>query len=89
MAKRGNWNIMIVTIDELRTLLREGTVNFEYTKRDGTERFARGTLKVDHIPEGMRPLDGSTYKANNLRYFDLDKSAWRSISGDTKDVKVL
>jgi hypothetical protein len=24
-----------------------------------------------------------------LRYFDLDKSAWRSISGDTKDVKVL
>lgn len=80
---------MRTTVDELKTLLREGTVNFQYTKRDGTERVARGTLKVDYIPEGMRPLDGSTYKANNLRYFDLDKSAWRSISGDTKDVKVL
>ena len=82
-------NIIILTVDELRTILREGTVNFQYTKRDGTERFACGTLKPEYIPEEMKPSDNSTYKANNLRYFDLDKNEWRSISGDTKDVKVF
>jgi len=80
---------MKVTIDKLKDLLREGKVNFEYTKVDGTVRKAEGTLKMDFIPETMRPTDGSTYKANNLRYFDVDKNEWRSISGSTTEVEVL
>jgi hypothetical protein len=80
---------MKVTVDKLKDLLREGKVNFEYTKVDGTVRNANGTLKIDFIPDTMRPTDSSTFKANNLRYFDIDKNEWRSVSGSTTEVNVL
>lgn len=80
---------MKVTIDKLKDLLREGKVNFEYTKTDGTVRNANGTLKMDFIPDTMRPTDSSTYKFTNLRYFDIDKNEWRSVSGSTTEVEVL
>ncbi len=31
-----------------------GEFKFEYTKKDGTVREARGTTKVELIPEGLR-----------------------------------
>jgi len=81
--------LLTLTIDELKLLLRKKEMNFEYEKLDGTLRKARGTLKSELIPENMQPKDSSTYQATNLRYFDLDKNAWRSISNEVKKVKVL
>ena len=76
------------TTENLKTLLREGKVHFEYTKSNGEIRQANGTLKGDLIP------DKFTEKTNliaftNLRYFDLDKQSWRSISKDTTEVEIL
>ena len=78
-----------VNTDELREMLRMGKVHFEFTKRDGSIREVLGTLNSDYIPENMRPIDSSTRKITTIRFFDMEKNEWRSISGDTKEVTVL
>ena len=83
-----------LTHDELRQYLRESQVFFEYKKVDGTLRQAWGTLKPDLIPSDQTPKDSSTgvtkeNKSTNLRYFDIDKNAWRSVSGDTSLIFTL
>lgn len=37
--------------EELKTALKNGVVVFEYTKKDGTKRIARGTLNENLLPE--------------------------------------
>lgn len=84
-----------VKTKKFKKILEKGKVHFVYTKKDGTLREATGTLKYEFIPEDMWPkMDFSEVKDPpkdpiNLRYFDLDKNAWRSISSDTREVKVL
>ena len=77
-----------VKTKRFRKMLENGTVHFQYTKKDGTIREASGTRKIELIPENMQPKE-STEKYVNLRYFDLNKNDWRSISGNIKEVKVL
>jgi len=80
----------VIKTEELKEMLKAGKVHFEFTKRDGTLREAFGTLNMNYIPENMRPSDSSTNRnITTLRYFDLDKNEWRSVSGDTTEVKVL
>jgi len=83
--------MITVKKEELYEKLRNGKVIFEYQKRDGTKRGAIGTLKMELIPENLRPKDSSTSNTEykNLRYFDFSKNAWRSISGEVKEVIVL
>ena len=82
--------MITVNQDELREMLRMGRVIFSYKKKDGSHRGAIGTLNEEYIPEEFRPKDSSTsYKVSNLRYFDLDKKGWRSISKDTEKITVL
>jgi len=79
-----------VKIEELREILQMEKAHFEYNKRDGTLREAYGTLQFAFIPENMQPKDGSTNdKYRNFRYYDLDKNAWRSISGNITEVTVF
>lgn len=78
----------IVKTKKFKKMLEKGEVHFVYTKKDGTSREAKGTRKTELIPESFQPNDGAEEYAN-LRYFDLDKNAWRSISSDTREVKVL
>lgn len=78
----------IVKTKRFRKMLEKGKVHFEYTKKDGTLREATGTRKAELIPESFQPKESSEEYVN-LRYFDLDKNAWRSISSDTREVKVL
>jgi len=78
-----------VKIEELRSILQMEKAHFEYKKRDGTLREAYGTLQFTFIPENMQPKDGDNREYKNFRYFDLDKNAWRSISGDITEVNVL
>lgn len=64
-------------IKNLRKKLHEGEVNFEYTKKDGTIRKARGTLDMGMIPESYHPVFQPT-APDNVRYWDLDVQGWRS-----------
>ena len=64
-------------IETLKEKLHEGEVNFEYTKKDGTIRKARGTLDMGMIPESQHPVFRPT-APDNVRYWDLDAQGWRS-----------
>jgi len=77
-----------VRLEEFKLILQMEKAHFEYTKKDGTLREAYGTLQFAFIPEDQQPKSNSDYESKNFRYFDLDKNAWRSISGDVKDVSV-
>lgn len=56
-------------------------VEFEYTKKDGTVRKAKGTTKSEVIPENMQPKGVErNYSEDNIRYFDIDKEGWRSFN---------
>lgn len=66
-----------IKAEVLKGKLEKGEVKFTYTKVDGTERFARGTTKLEMIPSEVHPKNpGSAHVA----YFDLDKNEWRSIA---------
>jgi hypothetical protein len=78
-----------VKLEELREILQMEKAHFEYKKKDGTLREAFGTLQFAYIPEDQQPKSNSDYESKNFRYFDLDKNAWRSISGDITDVSVF
>ena len=82
-----------IPINNLLENLRSSTpVYFSYEKKDGTMRDALGTLNFDLIPEEFRPKDSSEgdYKeSTNIRYFDIDKQGWRSISNNAKTVFIL
>jgi len=77
-----------VKMEELKEILQMEKAHFEYKKKDGTLRQAFGTLQFGYIPENLHPKN-TDYESNNFRYFDLDKNAWRSISGDITDVLVF
>lgn len=66
-----------IDINELKNLLKNGEVKFEYLKKDGTVCTARGTMKSDIITPklkgGKSTVGGSGYTV----YYDLDKDAFR------------
>lgn len=69
---------MTNTVEELRKCLKSGVVNFTYTKKDGTIREAKGTTRMNNIPEENRPKGVRESPSGIVNYFDLDKSEWRS-----------
>ena len=88
-----------ITIEDLKELLqKEKQVIFSYIKKDGAECMALGTLDPSLIiykliPE--KPITEETTSeeikprkiGNNFRYYDINKSDWRSISSDCSDIK--
>ena len=68
-----------MTIEDLNKALLEGEVVFSFEKKDGTERVARGTKKMDMVPDSSVP-SGKKYNKSDavIRYYDLDKQDWRS-----------
>lgn len=82
--------MITVKPEELREMLHMGRVIFSYKKKDGSTRGALGTLNMEHIPEEFHPKDSSeNIEYKNLRYFDIQKNGWRSISGDINEITVL
>ena len=71
--------------DWLNGILRTTEMTITFTKKDGTERVMKCTLKPDAIPvvetkplaEGKAPRKEST---TSIRVFDLEKSEWRSFT---------
>lgn len=69
-------------IKSVKDILRLGIEVFQYKKKDGTIREARGTLNEDIINENDGTPTGNgvnhNYSDDIIRYYDLDKKAWRS-----------
>jgi hypothetical protein len=68
------------TADELKSKLNEGTVQFAFKKLDGTLRTAVGTTSLESIPLENHPTTGVASSPASIRYFDMGKNAWRSVS---------
>lgn len=65
---------------EFGNMLREGIVEFEFIKKDGTVRQAKGTLLAEHLPAPKADSDTTTRKKNDnvMVYFDMEKKSFRS-----------
>ena len=69
---------------DLREMMKKSVVRFMFKKKDGSIRYAKGTLHPILIPDDKKAKhDGLTqwneqYKA--IAFFDLDKQEWRSFN---------
>ena len=76
-------------IKDLRNALKEGLVHFEFIKKDGTKRYARGTTSPDLIPTDDTPKNKRTpeqqaaYNRQTVTFYDIDKKGWRSMRIDS------
>ena len=79
-----------VDLETLRKSLKGSTpVNFSYFKKDGGLRSAVGTLNENLIPDAFKPKDSSLNNGENLKYFDLEKNAWRSLHSQCELVTII
>lgn len=71
-------NFKTTSVSELNNMLHEGIVEFEFIKKDGSVRQAKGTLLAEYLP--AQNTDATPRKKNDdvLVYFDLDKKSFRS-----------
>lgn len=72
----------------LRDTLKEKVAIVTFTKRDGSVRTMRCTLKADLLPpqtdvEEQVQDKNPTAPAESLAVWDLEKAAWRSFRFDT------
>jgi hypothetical protein len=67
-------------LTEFGKMLREGIVEFEFIKKDGSVRSAKGTLVAEHLPAPKADSDGTSRKPNEnvMVYFDMEKQSFRS-----------
>jgi len=87
---------MITTKDkrnEYDKVLHNNICVVTFTKRDGTERVMRCTLKTEHLPvlpvvEFTAAKTPRKQSDTTISVWDLDKSAWRSFAVDSvKSIK--
>ena len=67
-------------LTEFSNMLREGIVDFEFVKKDGSVRQAKGTLLAEHLPAPKSDSNSTPRKQNEnvMVYFDMEKKAFRS-----------
>lgn len=74
-----------MSTNDLKKALYEGVVLFEFIKRDGTLRHARGTtcpdlVPTDDTPKGKRtPEQQALYDRQTVAFYDIDRKGWRSM----------
>ena len=71
------------SLDEFSDMLHKGIVEFEFIKKDGTVRSAKGTLEPSLLPPAKPEVDSevATPRKKNdsvFVYYDLEKNAFRS-----------
>jgi len=66
--------------ETLRARLREGVVQFAFKKVDGTLRTAVGTTNLATIPTEHHPKGTGNPSDKSVRFFDIEKREWRSVS---------
>ena len=69
----------------LPELLKNNIATVTFTKKDGTERVMKCTLKPDLLPPQVVNEDKPAKKKSEttIAVFDLEIKAWRSISYDS------
>ena len=78
-----------MNIPDLKKALNEGIVLFEFIKKDGSLRHARGTTCPDLVPtpdtpKGVRtPEQQALYERQTVAFYDIDKKGWRCMRIDT------
>jgi hypothetical protein len=72
-------NFKTTSVEELNKMLHEGIVEFEFIKKDGSVRQAKGTLLSEHLPAPKADATPRKKNDNVLVYFDLDKKSFRSL----------
>ena len=68
-------------LQEFNEMLHNGIVEFEFVKKDGTVRQAKGTLVAEHLPAPKADSDAKPARKQNdnvLVYFDMEKQSFRS-----------
>ena len=67
-------------LQEFSEMLRNGIVDFEFVKKDGSIRQAKGTLVAEHLPAQKADSDAPARKTNEnvLVYFEMEKQSFRS-----------
>jgi hypothetical protein len=81
----------------ITNLLRENVLLVNFTKKDGTERVMKCTLKEDMIPQEMKPKKTEKVVSEDsvavarpkesISVFDVDVVGWRSFRFDSvKDI---
>ena len=65
----------------LKDVLHHGTVEVTFTKKDGTERVMKCTLREDVLPK-FESKETSARKVNDtiLSVFDVEAQGWRSFT---------
>jgi hypothetical protein len=66
------------SVEELKDMLHKGIVSFEFIKKDGSVRQAKGTLLAEHLPAPKPDSKPRKVNDNVLVYFDLEKNEFRS-----------
>lgn len=73
-------NIM-TELENFKNELNKHVVEFEYNKKDGSTRKAKGTTNLDLIPENAQPKNSErNYNSDTVRYYDVEKEGWRSFN---------
>ena len=78
-----------MNIQDLKKALYEGVVLFEFVKKDGSTRHARGTtcpdlVPTDNMPQNKRtPQQQALYDRQTVAFYDIDKKGWRCMRIDT------
>jgi len=75
-----------ITVPELRKLLRQKILNFEFIKLDGTVRPAKGTLMMRYVPQSQHPKGIRPSSPKVATFYDLKKSDWRCVSQRSKEI---
>ena len=63
---------------KLKSKLLSGIVEFSFTKKDGSIRKAKGTLRSDLFK--YEPKGSNTKNYKSVAYYDLDANGFRSFS---------
>lgn len=73
----------MTSFDDLKKMMKNGVVAFDFLKKDGTIRRAHGTLDSSILPP-MDTTKTSTRKVNPnvFVYYDIDKESFRSFIKD-------
>lgn len=75
-----------ITVPELRNILRNKIINFEFIKLDGDIRPAKGTTMMKYVPQENRPTGANPASEKVAAFWDMDKDAWRSVSQRSKEI---
>ena len=75
----------MMTRDGLKDILTKSVASVTFTKKDGTSRVMRCTLKEELLPVVDTDSDKKERKQSDesLAVWDLDKNAWRSFRVDS------